>query len=459
MFVNRHDELAALNRWWDSGRRPALVWGRRRVGKTALVQRFAGELRAVFHTGAGRPAEGELRQLSRQVAAEAPERNTAVRDVASRPYVDWDDALDDLAVRAADEPLLLVLDEFPELVTGSPELPGVLRAFLDRTIDRTKLRLLLCGSAVRQMEALQEQRAPLYGRFDLSLQLHPFRPNEAALMLPDLAPAERALVYGLLGGIPLYLSWWDSDAEVKENLRRLACQPGALLLTEGQLVLATEVERGEYPAAVLHAIAAGRTRYGEIKDAVRAEPIRTLERLAQLRLVERLTPVTELRSRRVSYRIADNFLAFYLQVLSRYRSEIERGLGESILPVLLDSLDDFMGPRWEEMFRAHLRRLAAAGELGEDIVAIGPWWNDIADGEIDAVALAGRSRVPVLAGEAKWARSIDGPPLLKGLRRSASALPGADPVWLRFALCAREHVHNAAPETLVITTADVMTAE
>jgi AAA+ ATPase superfamily predicted ATPase len=275
-------------------------------------------------------------------------------------------------------------------------------------------------------------------------------------MLPDLAPPDRALVYGLLGGIPLYLSWWDSGAGVTQNLRRLACQPGALLLTEGQLVLATEAERGEYPAAVLHAIASGRTRYGEIKDAVRAEPMRTLERLAQLRLVERLTPVTEPRSRRVSYRVADNFLAFYLQVLSRYRSEIERGLGDSILPVLLDSLNDFMGPRWEEMFRAHLRRLAATGELGEDIVAIGPWWNDISDSEIDAVALAGRSRVPVLAGEAKWARSIDGPAALEGLRRSASALPAADPARLRFALCARECVHSASPDALVVTATEVM---
>lgn len=454
MFVNRVDELSALNRWWQRGQRPAVVWGRRRVGKTALLQRFAGDLRSVFHTAAGRPAAGELRQLARQVAAMIPDQ---LRDLAARPYVDWDDALDNLAQLAADEPLLVVLDEFPELVFSSPELPGVLRAFLDRVGDRTKLRILLCGSAVRHMEALQEQRAPLYGRFDLSLQVHPFRPHEAALLLPDLSPADRALVYGLVGGVPLYLSWWDADVDVAENLRRMVCQPGAPLLTEGQLVLATEVERGEYPAAVLHTIASGRTRYGQIKDAVRAEPARTLERLTELRLVERLVPVTDQGvSRRAQYRVSDNFLAFYLQVLSRFRGEIDRGLGESILPVLIGCLDDFMGSRWEEMFRSHLRGLAATGQIGEEVVAIGPWWNDQSDIEIDAVALAGRGRVPVLAGEAKWASVIDATRVLRGLRAKAAALPGVDIDNLRFALCARKSVRSVPDGTLVVTAADIL---
>ncbi len=452
-FVNREEELDRLERWWSTaGARPGLVWGRRRVGKTALLHRFADGKRVLFHTGAARSTSGELAMFSRATLRAFPDGS---RDLAGRPFTDWDDALDTLATLATTEPVLVVLDEFPEIVSTSPELPGVLRAFLDRSARTTNLRILLCGSAVRTMQALQEERAPLYGRFDLTISLHPFRPHEAARMLPRLAPEDRALVYGLVGGMPLYLSWWDQDADVAANLRRLVATPGAPLLTEGELVLATEVEGGEYPAAVLEAIAGGRTRYQQIKDGIRAEPARTLDRLIELRLVDRMAPVTEsARSRRRAYRIADPFLAFYLGTLGRYRVEIERGLGPSVLRVLIAGLDDHMGPVWEEAFRDHLRLLAADGRFG-DVVAVGPWWAENGTQEIDAVALAGRSRVPVLVGEAKWARSVNARPVLAELRAKAAAGLGFGSEALIAAVAARSRVTAADRDALVLTAADI----
>jgi AAA+ ATPase superfamily predicted ATPase len=453
-FVNREHELQQLDSWWSSpGAGMAIVWGRRRVGKTALLQHFATDLPTVFHTGGGRPAAAELAALSR---AAAPLLADAPRDLGARPFADWDDAIETLALAARNKRLLLVLDELPALAETSPELPSLIRAAWDRVRSRTKLKLLLCGSAVRVMEAMQEEREPLYGRLDLALLLHPFRPHEAAQMLPSLSPARRALVWGLLGGMPLYLQWWEQGASVRANLARLACTPGGHLLTEGQLVLATEGEGGELARQTLYAIASGRTRFNEIEQAVRADPARTLDRLVALRLVERVVPVTEdpRRTRRRIYRIADNFLSFWLGLLDRYRPEIERGLGESILPVLLDSIDDQLGGPWEEAFRDHLRRLAASGDLGPEIVAIGPFWTAAADpAEIDAVALAGRGREAVLIGEAKWAKRVDGALLRAGLERKAGALShlAAEP---RYAICARERVDNAG-DVLVITAGDI----
>jgi uncharacterized protein len=459
-FVNRAEELASLRAWWERpNARPALVWGRRRVGKTALLQHFAAATGApvVFHTGTGEAAAAEIATVSRQTAAALPD---SMRDLVSQPYQTWRDILDHLARAARDSRLLLILDEFPELIASSPALPGILRAFLDEVHGHTRLKIIFSGSAIRTIDEMREYRAPLYGRFDLTLQLHQFRPHEAALMLPDLTPADRARVYGIAGGTPLYLSWWDQRASITENLLELAGRPGSPLLTEGLLVMATEVGSGEHTAGVLTAIAAGRTKHSEIKDAIGADPTRTLERLMEMRIIERLLPVTEqgTRSRRRLYRIADNYLAFYMGPLMRFRAEIERGLGRTIVSSLAAFLDQHMGPVYEEAFREYLRRMANEGALGEGIVAIGPWWSDNSQQEIDAVVLAQRelTRVPILAGESKWAHSVDAVRIKAGLIRKAAALT-PDVAGLSYVVCARDAVEHPDTQTRAVTATDIFT--
>ncbi|MGH3272998.1 MAG: DUF234 domain-containing protein [Streptosporangiaceae bacterium] len=164
----------------------------------------------------------------------------------------------------------------------------------------------------------------------------------------------------------------------------------------------------------------------------------------------------ERRSKNRIYRIADDFLAFYLGPLSRYQPEIERGLGNTIADALLDRLDDYMGQAYENAFRNHLRRLASEGALGPRIVAIGPWWTRDANDEIDAVVLAehDKMRVPVLAGESTWAKRIDGGRIKAALIRKATSLTAASE-GLRYCACARDEIINADETTLTVTAADI----
>jgi AAA+ ATPase superfamily predicted ATPase len=233
-------------------------------------------------------------------------------------------------------------------------------------------------------------------------------------------------------------------------------------MTEGDLVLRTDIDGGEYAQQVLYAIATGRTQYGQIKDYVKVEPQRTLERLIELRLVERVMPAGESEhSKRRVYRIVDPFVRFYLGTVAKYRTEIERGLGPSILPVLREAISDHMGDVWEEAFRAELRRRAGSGALGFDapVVAIGAWWDTGSSNEIDALVLAGRSATPVMAGEAKWAITEDAAGLVGTLRRKVEQGLHLDPDSLRYAVCARRSLTKLPRGVLALTAKDLFSSD
>ncbi len=265
MFIDRERELAFLERVWTSDRAELLVvYGRRRVGKTALLRTFCAERSQTFWV-ASLSSEALLRQSFTQAvwATTHPERPEP-----GFTYATWPRAFEALADLALTQRHVVVLDEFPYLVHAEGSVPSVLQQVWDERLQHTRLLLILCGSHIGMME--QEvllYRAPLYGRRTGQIRLRPLPLRAATAFFPRYTPVEQIEAYAVLGGIPAYLGQFDDRVPLLTNIEHHIVAMDSYLYLEPQFLLREELREPHNYFAILQAIAQGRTRLNEIAQA------------------------------------------------------------------------------------------------------------------------------------------------------------------------------------------------
>jgi AAA+ ATPase superfamily predicted ATPase len=417
MFVNRIGELDLLENRFASGRAELFVlYGRRRVGKTELLARFCEGKRAIFFVS-DLGSEISLRTgLSRAVNSVlfGPDQMKAV-------YTTWEDLFQALGRAAQDQRLVVVLDEFPYLLSAYPPLASILQRVLDRMLSSSKLMLILCGSYIGMMEsAVLGYQAPLYGRRTGQYLLEALQFLDARLLFPGYTGEDQVRTYAVYGGTPAYLQTIQSGASLAQNIHDGILTRGSFLYDEVRFVLQQELREPRNYFAILEAIAAGKVRLNEIKQATGIDGATAyLDTLQHLQLVERRVPVTETqphKSRRGIYRLKDHYLRFWFRYVHPNRSQLERGGAQIILDQqILPQLDLFTGMAFEEVCRQVLWSWGLTGKLPYTPVNIGNWWN--ANEEIDLIILG---EVQAMLVECKWASKPVGIDILANLERKAS---------------------------------------
>jgi AAA+ ATPase superfamily predicted ATPase len=420
-LIDRERELSTLH---TAASRPGgqlvIVWGRRRTGKTYLLQAFVESYRCIYYTATQQSAQIELAAFTDAV-------RTALGSVGLPPgyaFPDWSTALNWVTDAAADQRLVLVLDEFSYLAASTPGLESIAQRWWDQRGRTSPIMLVLCGSAVTYMAQIVSAAAPLHQRATATLQVRPLDFRAAGQFVAGLPAAERAIVYGILGGIPLYVSQWDARASRRANLIRLFGDPASPLVDAAELVLSGELPELEGAFRILQAIALGYTRQGEIAQYAAVAVERPLRRLTALGIIERRVPALDdpTRSKRSSYRIVDPYFAFWFRFVAARRADIARGLGVQLVDGrILPQLDDYMGQVFEEMARVYVRQLAAQGELEAD--RVDAWWSGDGSREVDIVGVSGRRDVS-LVGSVKWSARPLSRSALADLQAHASAMPG-----------------------------------
>ena len=429
-FIDRQVEERILDSAWKSGR-PELVvlHGRRRVGKSRLLTRFAERKPIAYYVAAQQLPNDQLRDLGRAIA---PITAGFGRRPAPRlALADWDELLEVVTVAARRQRVGMILDEFPYLVDADTALPSIVQRWWDRVGSQSDLTLVLAGSEQAMMHRLIDRDGALHGRPTRRLHLEPLDYFQSGKFVRRWRPEDRVRAYAVAGGTPAYLERFDDRNSLRDELHRLAYSPDGRLFLEAEELLNREFNEPRTYETILRAIAQGKVSPSEIAtqsglhSASRVTPY--LERLIALGLVERrVLPLdhVEPRPRTSQYVLTDPYLRFYFALVDPWRSPIQQGQGGAVLDELWgDPFDLFVSRVFEDVARQYLRRLAGARQL-PPLSYVGPWWFGTRD--IDAVGVSGRS--VVAAAEAKWTNAYAKPADLAELKSNLRLVaPREDP--------------------------------
>lgn len=440
VFFNRELELSQLRATWQApGAALVTVWGRRRVGKSTLLARFAAGKRSLYLYGTRMAERDVLADLATQAA-----------DVFGDPYLrqapfpTWDSALDYLATRARRSKLLVILDEFPYLCEVTRGLDTLVQRWWDKVHSSSRLKLILAGSGFSFMEGLTGARGALHGRRTAQVSVHPFDYIDAARFYPHLTAEDRVRAYSCFGGVPAYLRHWTRQRRLGQLVGETMLSPGHSLFREAEELLRTEFHQQALYASILRAISGGARRPSDIARAAGRnnadEIFDHLRRLQELRFLKREVPVTEAdrpRTQRVLYQLSDPYLRFWFRFVAPYQSFIQLGRGAEVWDrEIAPALDEFVAhTTWEEVVAQHLWRLLRTDGLDARFSLLGRWW----DGE-DEVDLVGvwNGRV-TLVGECKWTGTPMRTKVLGDLRRKAARFASeTPPLWVLASRCGFE---------------------
>ena len=201
MFIGRERELASLNKLYISDKFEfVVIYGRRRVGKTAIINQFIGDKKAIYFMGVESNVKQNLENFSNNIM----ELGIGIR--AETAFVSFQAALEYVFKLAEKERLILVIDEYPYVARSSQSLASTLQMLIDKYKDNSKLMLILCGSSMSYMEDhVLAYKAPLYGRRTSQMKILPFGFADTCRCFKNFSNEDKAMIYGIVGGTPQYL--------------------------------------------------------------------------------------------------------------------------------------------------------------------------------------------------------------------------------------------------------------
>lgn len=403
MFIGRDKELIALNKLYQSDKFEfVVIYGRRRVGKTALINQFIGDKKSIYFMGLESNEKQNLENLSKSII----EFSSGIQ--AETSFASFQAALEYIFKLAENERIILTIDEYPYVARSSKSLASTLQLLIDKYKDTSKLMLILCGSSMSYMEDhVLAYKAPLYGRRTAQMKILPFDFEESCCYLKNMSDEDKALIYGIVGGTPQYLLQMSDKLSVEENVKNTYLNPMSFLYEEPINLLKQEVREPAIYTAIITAIATGYSRVSEISTKVGEDTnvcANYLKNLMNLGIIKKETPYGEKESRKSVYSIEDNMFCFWYRFVLDNNSVIARGAADIVYKRIEPQLPDYMGRVFEEICMQYLWKLLLKGNAPVEFVSLGRWWgNDpIKKSQAEIDIMGEQDAETAIFAECKW---------------------------------------------------------
>ena len=375
MFIGRDKELKELDKLYNSDKFEfVVIYGRRRVGKTALINRFLENKSGIYFTGVESNEKQNLENISKCII----EFSSGIPTETS--FASFQVALEYVFKLAQNERVILTIDEYPYVARASKSLASTLQLLIDKYKDSSKLMLILCGSSMSYMEDnVLAYKAPLYGRRTAQMKIIPFDFEESCRYFSELSNEDKALMYGIVGGTPQYLLQMSDKMSIEENIKNTYLNPMSFLYEEPNNLLKQEVREPAIYTAIITAIATGYSRMSEISSKVGEDTnvcSNYLKNLINLGIIQKETPYGEKESRKSIYSIGDNMFYFWYRFVLDNNSVIARGASDMVYRRIEPQLSNYMGRVFEEICKEYLWKQLLMGQAPIEFVSMGRWWGN-----------------------------------------------------------------------------------
>lgn len=422
MFYCRENELRAMNHRYNKGKFECIIiYGRRRVGKTALINEFCKDKPTIYFSALNASSPENLEALSKAVyLCKNPVGTTAPT------YRSYDDALDEITAMAKERRLVFVIDEYPYLAKAERSISSRLQHIIDHVWQESQLYFILCGSSMSFMEyQVLGYESPLYGRRTAQFKIQALTYREITVFHPDLSFEDQALLYGITGGIPHYINKLEVEGNLDDALLENLFNTSSYLFEEPENLLKQELREPAVYNSIITAVAGGAARANEISTKVGLDSgacAKYIHVLLDLGILKKETPITEKPGRKTIYAIDDNFFRFWYRFVPRNMSAISAGRIQQIYAQAVKRcFPDYMELVFEKMCQEYLLRYA--DNLPILLSRVGQWWGTDPIGrkevQIDIVGIPVNGREYIL-GSCKYRNEKIGVDELELIQRYAS---------------------------------------